>query len=411
MSLRHALSGPAAVVLAFLLAAVAAPGQARAPKQQCTVCHGMEAQELAQGVHADAGLSCTSCHGGNPEALDLVEAHGSELRSLKGPLDGVRHCGGCHGDAQAMRLHGLRTDQASLYFTSPHGQRLQADAGAAVATCVTCHGAHGVLRPTDPRSPIHKLNQVETCGSCHSDPELQQQYGHTADAPAEYRSSRHGEALIDEGHLASPACTDCHGSHAAAPPGVDNVGMVCGHCHTVVRSYFEESPHFEAVEQGLMGECVSCHGDHGVQKASADMLVGGEPGHCGSCHAGQDDGALTVANGLAALLSDLDLEIDRTELQLLEAAKRGLFLEREQGYLDDARDLRVRAAPLTHTLSADDLSDLMSRGQAMIDLTRESLAVKERWFRDHRIFTGAFLAVTLLLVLLLLSYRREVYGR
>jgi predicted CXXCH cytochrome family protein len=375
----------------------------------CVVCHGLEGEELGRSVHLHGGVGCTVCHGGDAQALDKDAAHGPDLRALSDPRASVESCGGCHADLEQMRAFGLRTDQLAQYWTSLHGERLKADGDPNVATCVSCHGVHEVLRTTDSRSPASPLRAPETCGSCHGDAALMEPYGLDPTTPEQYRRSVHGEALLDRGHTSSPSCPDCHGAHGATPPRVSDVGNVCGHCHSTVADYFESSPHIAAVRAGWMEECTSCHGDHGVQAPSGDMLLGAEPGHCGSCHE-EGSGAFAAAQALHAGLEEFDERVRDAERSLAEAAESGLFIDEEHGYLDEAHALRVRAKTLTHTVSPEALEDLLNRGTAMVDDTLESLALKRRAWRDRKIITAMFLAVTLLLAGVLLVHRREIAG-
>ncbi|HVS10364.1 MAG TPA: hypothetical protein VMS76_10860 [Planctomycetota bacterium] len=391
------------------LLASAAASQDREEPASCVVCHGVEGRELAASVHARAGVGCTTCHGGVEGPLEKQAAHGDALKPLRERGTALEACGGCHADLERMRLFGLRTDQLALYRTSQHGQKLTADPEAAVATCVSCHGSHAVLRTSDPRSPAHPFNQVLTCGECHADAELMASYGLDPSVPSAYRGSVHGRALIDEGHISSPACTGCHGSHGATPPRVDEVGRVCGHCHSRVQEHFEESPHMAAAARGEITECISCHGDHGISEPSAQMLSSAPGGLCSLCHQG-DPEVLATAEALHAGLAGLDEKIDGTALMLQRAAARGLFIDEESGYLGDARALRVRAGAVTHTLSPPALSDLLNRGQAMVQETQERLEIKARAFRDRKIFTAIFFAVAVVLALVLLTYRREIRG-
>lgn len=382
---------------------------AQVPAEQCTVCHGDAAQAFGRGVHADEGIGCTTCHGGAPDTLDQDEAHGDDLVSLTDARAAVESCGTCHSDARRMQSSKLRTDVWTLYQTSRHGLRLAEEEGADVATCVSCHGAHEVLPSLDPRAPIHRSNQAESCGVCHTDSAKMEPYGLDATVVDDYRASVHGEAVLSEGRLSSPACADCHGAHGAKPPTVAEVGHVCGECHTLARDNFERGPHMEAVRAEKLDECISCHGHHRVDRPSTAMLLGDANGNCGSCHdAGSE--AMTIATAMHAGLSRLDERIDETERTLALAAAEGLFLEGERGYLDDARSLRLRAGPLTHSLSPELLADLVNRGDAMIEQTLESLDVKNRALRDRRIFTAVYLAAILALVAVLLLYRREIYG-
>ncbi len=406
-----------AVLFACFLAAASAlaPSAAAQAKPQpvgCIVCHGKQAHELAGSVHAKASLTCTSCHGGDATAMEVESAHGKDLKRPHTPREVLESCGGCHADVQRMRAYGLRTDQLSLYWTSQHGEKLAKDGDPNVATCISCHGTHGVLKVTDTRSPVHPFNQVDTCGRCHADEKLMAKYGLKADVVEQYRHSIHGKALLEDAHPAAPSCAVCHGSHGARPPRVSDIEQVCGQCHSVVQGHYDESPHAKAAAQGKASvQCNSCHGSHTIPPPSPEMFLGDAEGHCGSCHGDAKDPALAMAQGLHDGIVGLGDQIRAAEVDLREAAGRGLFLGPEKGYLDDARGLLVRARASTHRLSTPAQTDILNRGEAMVLQTREGLNTKARIFRDRKIFTGVFAGLTLVFVVVLLMYARAIRGQ
>jgi predicted CXXCH cytochrome family protein len=380
------------------------------PASSCVVCHGEEGRDLSLGSHASAGIGCVECHGGVEGPLEVAAAHAGGVANLKDRRAAIAACARCHSDVERMRSWGLRTDQASLYAVSQHGKRLAADPAAEVATCVTCHGAHRVVSVADTRSPVNRLRQVETCGRCHGDAAFAERHQLKPGSVAAYRDSVHGRALIDEGRVSSPACTDCHGSHGASPPRSDEVGHVCGQCHTVVQKFFEQSKHHLAAQRGEIAECISCHGNHGVGEPTAEMLAIREGSKCAGCHGSPEDPARKTAAAIYDDLARLDGSIAATEKLLADAAKDGLFIDEESGFLEDARSLRIRARAVTHTLSSAALDDLLNRGQAMVEQTRERLGIKARSLRDRKIFTAIFAGVALLFAGLLQIYRQQISG-
>jgi len=403
-------------VLPLLLLALPLQAKAQTPAPKpasagCAVCHGEQAQQHARSLHARSGIGCIDCHGGNDAVLEVEAAHGADLAALRGPSERVAMCGSCHGDVQRMRLYGLRTDQLALYATSQHGRKLAEDPQADVATCVSCHGSHEVLSPADTRSPIHKFNQLTSCGECHSDAERMRRHGLPSDVVAQYRDSVHGRALLEQGHPAAPACTDCHGSHGAAPPRVLEIETACGHCHSVVQDYFEQGPHAPRAAGGANIQCASCHDNHAVAPPSSALFLGDAEGHCGSCHEAGVGTALAVAERLHSDVTDFERRILEAEEAVRMASLRGLFLGPERGYLGDARSLLVRARALTHTLSTEALDDALNRGEAMVATAMENLAMKRRGLRDRKIFTGLFFGVTVAFALALWLYAREIRGR
>jgi hypothetical protein len=377
----------------------------------CVTCHGAEALQARASVHTRAAIDCITCHGGNPGEVEVARAHGTALRSLKNPREAVDTCGTCHSDVDRLRNFGLRTDQLSLYWTSQHGAQLALKEDANVATCVSCHGSHGVLAPSDPLSPVHPQRQVETCGRCHGDEKLMAQYGLPATQPEAYRTSVHGQALLEDAHPAAPSCTDCHGSHGALPPRVGEVEQVCGQCHSVVQDYYDKSPHAKSAGATGSVQCTACHSNHGVQKPTLERFVGDAEGHCGACHTEPGDKALAVGRTLHDDVEKLGQTIHEAELAVDKAGERGLFLGIERGYLDDARGLLVRARTMTHSLDPAALDDVLNRGQGMVNKTLEDLATKNRIFRDRKIFTAIFFAVSLAFAIALAMHARELAGR
>jgi len=393
--------------LALSILALAFLARPSAAQESCAVCHGELAQAELATAHARAGIQCVDCHGGVAGALEVAAAHGADLRRPESPRAGVELCGGCHADAERMRAFGVRTDQLLLYRSSPHGMRLAEADDPNVATCITCHGAHGVLPASDPRSPANPRRQPDTCGACHANEELMAAYELSSDPPRLYRESVHGQALLGRGSRASPACTTCHGAHGAAPPRVEDVGVVCGSCHTQALTHFEQSAHLAPARDGRLQECVSCHGSHAVARPSVGMLVGSEAGHCGSCHAESPESAAVGAR-LFESLDTFDARLHAADAALASAEQRGVFVEHATAFLREARALRHRAAPVVHALVPQALEDVLERGRGLLNEAFDGLEREQRSLRDRRIFVAAFLLVDLLLAAVLLIHARGV---
>ena len=355
--------------LGLWLALVA--GAARAvptPATSCTACHLDRAsfgdaavaleKSLADDVHAQAGLSCHDCHGGDPDpalAGDLAAAmnpvHAANpFRGApeRGAVPGF--CGRCHSDAVYMKRFGpaVRIDQEGEYWTSRHGSQL-ARGNPRVATCVSCHGAHGIRSIGDTRSPVYPLRVAETCAACHADAQHMAGFRREDGSPlpidqyARWRRSVHAEALLERGDLSAPTCNDCHGNHGAAPPGIESISLVCGHCHGREAALFRASGKREAFhvhnsflseaggacgtchappapQAALSGvrhfaECATCHGNHSVVRPTLASLSPLPPYPCAFCH--EDAGSV----GAAALEpQDLRERYERTRDELLSQA-------------------------------------------------------------------------------------------
>ena len=118
----------------------------------CLQCHGAQpgkngapVKDWRGSIHADNGISCHGCHGGDPK--DAVNAM-SPARGFVGVPDetGVpAFCGRCHV--------GIMDE----YLKSAHGRAL----GKGGPNCVTCHGAHTVMKAT-----LELINE-KSCSRCH----------------------------------------------------------------------------------------------------------------------------------------------------------------------------------------------------------------------------------------------------
>lgn len=169
-------------------------------------------------------VDCTSCHGKEPHKTptDLTK------------LSSAEKCGTCH------------QYEFKQHLNSVHGQQL-VQGNADVATCVDCHSpkqdAHSVVRVLEYNSPAYKKNIADTCGSCHNNQDLMNDYGIVEKTYESYMRSFHGKAIElgtnDITQLNAATCTNCHGTHnikAVNDPnspvaGMDNLVQTCEQCH------------------------------------------------------------------------------------------------------------------------------------------------------------------------------------
>ena len=126
---------------------------AQAEEIVCIRCHSglpekySRAVKLWRGsVHAENGISCNACHGGDP--VDMANAMNPARGFLGAPKERAipGFCGRCHV--------GVMKD----YLGSAHGKAL----GKGGPTCVTCHGNHEILKAS-----LELINE-KNCTRCHS---------------------------------------------------------------------------------------------------------------------------------------------------------------------------------------------------------------------------------------------------
>ena len=358
--LRNKVCRIVAARFAFLagslaLAACLSYGQA---VNSCLDCHsampaplGVTQDRFSQDIHAQKGLTCTSCHGGDASSYDPTVAMGRKT-GFKGKIDRRQIpelCGSCHSDPNLMRQYdpSLRTDQLAEYHTSVHGKRLAAG-DTKVAVCIDCHSVHDIRPPSDPRSTVNPVNVATTCSRCHSDASYMKQYGIPTDQFAKYNTSVHHDALAVRGDLSAPTCTTCHGNHGAVPPGVDKVQNVCANCHVFQAQMYQKSTHSKVFqEKGLPG-CVVCHTNHGIHQPSDAMLSTGPAGVCMRCHAPGDHCDRARA-AILANLTQLDGTIKQADEALRVAESSGMEVSEARLSQDQARDALTKARVTIHS--------------------------------------------------------------
>ncbi len=252
----------------------------------CLVCHAdntltatntagraislfVDEAKFAASVHKTN--SCVSCH------ADITAGHPDDHRRVA-----AVNCARCH------------EEQGENYGASVHGLARKAGHEDAAA-CVDCHGSHDILPPTSPASPLHFVQQAQTCGRCH------------AREARDVANSVHGKAMAT-GQRDAPTCTDCHSEHKieALKNGTPlEISGVCSRCHASVyldqkynlpddrvKTYLE-SYHGLAAQNGstVVANCASCHGYHLILPSSdpdSSINTNHLVATCGSCHPGAD---------------------------------------------------------------------------------------------------------------------------
>jgi Cytochrome c3 len=404
---RGALAG-----ILMLWVAVAS-GQSR---DSCLDCHsalpeplGVSQETFAQDIHAQKGLTCASCHGGDPTSDDPDKAM-SRKAGWKGKIDRKQIpqlCGSCHSDPAYMRRFNpsLRTDQLSQYHTSVHGKRLAAG-DTKVAVCTDCHGVHDLRAPSDSRSKVNPVNVADTCGRCHADAAYMSGYKIPTNQFAEYGKSVHHHALVVNGDLSAPTCTTCHGNHGAAPPGFASVANVCSTCHVFQAQLFDSSPHKEAFASAGLPGCVTCHSNHDIVHPTDELIGTGDKAVCTQCHI-EGDAGFVAAGKMKEQLEQLAVSIDDSDQILSRAESSGMEVSQASLDLTQARDALIKARVTVHTFNAARVESEIKPGLeiAAKDYEAGKKAMAERNYR--RVGLGiSLVAIALVLVGLRLYIKR-----
>ena len=271
-----------------------------------------------------------------------------------------------------------------------------------MAVCSDCHGHHNVLPISDTQSPVYPLNLPKTCNQCHGDEKLMSQYHLPADIFKTYESSVHGKALFEKKDLSVAQCVSCHGSHGAIPPGVKEIGAACGKCHVNEKKYFLESVHAQVAQQGKFSECISCHGFHGIQHADRTLYQE----TCVKCHT-QGSKAVKEGEKISQILGQSEHELKSAETLVKKAAIDGMFVEEEQGALDEAKTNVIAMAPLQHSLSLSRISGLHQKFTEVADEIQTRIYKKRSALKWRKILLiPIWLLVLTMMVALWMKYKQ-----
>lgn len=303
-------------------------------------------------VHATAQLTCSACHSGQAVPAAIV-------RTQIAPL-----CAKCHSDAAYMRQFDpqVRVDQFAQYVTSLHGQQM-AKGEDRVATCSDCHGAHGIRRVRDARSTVAPLNLAGTCARCHADQGHMAPFNREPTQNLDWAASVHAIALLKRGDTSAPTCSTCHGSHGAAPPGVNQVANVCSQCHVREAELFRASTKkgiFEAIGQA---ECLVCHSNHRIEPPRDGWIGLTEGAVCSTCHDETVAGADTIKD-IRQQLDRLSAALTAADTILTRADRAGMLVEDGRVALREAREQQVNARVMVHAFAAPPFTAIASRGLA-----------------------------------------------
>lgn len=402
----------------FLLVAVfLCAGRACAqPQNTCLDCHAaldpplqVTEQQFTSDIHAEKGLTCASCHGGDPTKTDMEAM--SKAVGFRGKIERKsvpELCGRCHSDAALMRQYNpsLRTDQLAQYKASVHG-KLLAKGDTKVAVCIDCHGVHGLRPASDSRSKVHPLNIAATCARCHADATYMKGHSIPTDQFAKYSASVHHDALAVRGDLSAPTCSTCHGNHGAAPPGVDTVQNVCSKCHVFQDQMFERSTHKVAFQSAGLPGCVVCHSNHGITHPTDEKLGAGPQAVCIQCHTAGDICDQQRAAMLEGLVQ-LDDAVKAADKVLGVAESSGMEVNQARLDQDQARDALTKARVTIHSFKTELVEQDIQEGLklAVRNLQAGQAALAERDYRRKGL--GLALVFILMTVLGLFLYIRQI---
>jgi len=176
--------------------------------------------------------------------------------------------------------------------------------------------------------PASLLAEDTVCIECHSGQE-----GRLAEPVSAWRTSIHAENGV--------SCHDCHGGDstdfamAMSPengflgaPDYEEVPDFCGQCHVGVAKEYKAGAHGKALEQGG-AQCVVCHGNHAVKKASLDLI---NEQTCTQCHSYERAALIKLS------LSETDAMVNKVEKSLERLFRLGVAVDKMKGDLFQQRN-------------------------------------------------------------------------
>ncbi len=222
--------------------------------ESCVSCH----EESAHGTFIEddiygtvhEGFECLDCH---QDKDFLPHDEDSEF------FPGCEGCRTCH------------TDVSEEYVS--HGRAVVGECDD-MPQCKDCHGEHNILPADDPESMVYPTNLANTCGRCHSQPELVEKYNIPDLHPVEmFSKSYHSKVLNEDGNILAATCNDCHGVHdikvntdPTSTISHNNIAVTCGGCHKEIYEDYAASAHWQALARGEResATCIDCHGEHEI---------------------------------------------------------------------------------------------------------------------------------------------------
>jgi predicted CXXCH cytochrome family protein len=269
----------------------------------CSACH----VDFIEGNHPKrtfkskeqyqikSSLVCRRCH--TDEQLKKHDVHAGLLRQEqqgKPPL-----CANCHGSHAIVRLSGkgavaseekycmkCHDRRTAMRFGNGETRSLKVNVASLQASvhdklsCSDCH--YGFSSEEHPQRNFRTardftLASSDSCRRCHFD---------------KYTKALEGihYALLSQGQLNAPVCTDCHGSHGISHVGKERAASAkrCQRCHSKEYDTYAESVHGNALfneHNQDVPVCVDCHTAHTIQDPFSLDYRERIPEMCSNCHA------------------------------------------------------------------------------------------------------------------------------
>ena len=188
----------------------------------CLDCHQGQHANFERSAHAEAGVSCTSCH----------SAHKFEEQAAMLKMKQPSLCYQCHTDVKPA-------------FSQPFHHKVN----EGLMSCSDCHDPHGTFQAKQLRT---SAAQDAVCVKCHTE---------TA-----------GPWVYEHPPIKTEGCTSCHFPHGSPNPRLltrSNVNTLCMQCHSASVNFTAPgTPSFHN-QANQYQACTVCHTQiHGSNASS-----------------------------------------------------------------------------------------------------------------------------------------------
>ncbi len=243
-------------------------------------------------------------------------------------------------------------------------------AQTAETVCIQCHGSQpGPLgAPVAAwRTSIHAANGI-SCHNCHG--------GDPTDMANAMNPAR--------GFLGAPKEND--------------IPAFCGRCHVGVKEDYLASAHGRALGHGGP-QCVTCHTNHAVQKATPDLI---NSQSCSRCH---DYGR---AEQIKAAVVETDRRITEVDRSLADLHRTGIVTKEME---DELFSLRNRFHRIFHSVDVDKVRSQTADFQTELQKIQGHITAIEAQLQRRKVWGGVVVALLvcwgIVALLVFESYRKE----
>jgi DmsE family decaheme c-type cytochrome len=223
--------------------------------------------------------TCKGCHEDQFKKFSQTRMGRLFLLQARTPQE-ANACESCHGPGKAHVDAGGGKGKGGLITFAKNDKTPVEKRNAVCLTChtkgarifwkgsthesrnVACTNCHTLMENVSDKSQLAKVNEIETCGTCHQQKKAQI-----------WRSSH---MPVREGKM---TCTSCHNPHGTVTPALlkePSVNDTCFTCHAEKRGPFLWN------HEPVLESCSNCHDPHGTNHEP--MLKLAKPRLCQQCH-------------------------------------------------------------------------------------------------------------------------------